>query len=304
MSTRLRLLLSALVGLVVALSRLWFAIETSDFAWPLCAARALVAGQDPYGIGCLTFRPDGTVWSTNPLTTVIAMMPFLPFSVPLATALIFGLSSTLLAWGLLADGDPFKLILFLSLPFRHAYYYGQWSPLIVGLALSPGLLALFPIKPHIGIPAFLTRLTRMRLIGALVFVGLSLAIMPAWPWRWLALTTAYDGYIPLLTFPGCFTIVALLLWREPDARYLLLCAIVPQRGVYDALIPSASLRTRTELLLWTVSGYVIMTIGWDYTQLPGDWTVVMATYLPTTVMLFMRKYQKQPYHLPHEQVQS
>lgn len=272
-----------LIGIVVALTRYW-ANAPSDMLWPHCAARLLLAGSDPYGASCLLTRPNGAMWVVNPLPTVLTLLPFAWLPIELVTAIILGLSSAFMAWGLLRRA-PHMLLLFLSVPFLHAWYYGQWSPLILGVALSPAFLPLVLIKPHIGLPALLTNLTRKRLLAVALFGLATLFISPAWPWRWLSLLDTYDGYIPLLTVFGAPVLLLLARWRDPDARYVLLCALVPQRGVYDVLITAAALRSRRAVLIWVVCGWLITYLGWRYLPISADGVVVLATYLPMTAIL-------------------
>lgn len=259
------------IGLLIFTTRLLLPLP-SDMAWPLCAARQL---GDPYGAACLSLRPDGQPWVVNPFTTVLAVWPVSWLSTSVATAAILGPSSALMAWGLIQK-SPAHLLLFLSVPYLHSWYYGQWSPMMLGVALTPAWLFLTAIKPQIGLPIVLCNLTRRRALGCAVFVLVSLLISPDWPWRWIALLGTYDGYVPVLLFPPLLFLIFV-----PRARYLLLCACVPQRGAYDPLIVGAVLKTRRDVLLWVVAGWAITYIGWRYTALNPNLVVVLATYVPT-----------------------
>ncbi len=287
-----RLLVAVSVGLFVAGLRLWFNIGPGDFSWPYCAARALLTAQDPYGAACVSYRPDGAPWVVNPLTTALPFMVLTWIPPTLVTALILLFSSTLMAYGLLKDGDPYRLMIFLSVPYVQAWYYGQWSPLILGVALTPVFLPLVLIKPHIGLPALLMHMTRKRVLGVALFGLLSLLLMPSWPVRWLAQSGAYDGYIPILTLPGVALLVLLCKWRDHDAQYLLLCALVPQRGVYDAIITAAVVRSRLEVLVWVLSGWALVFINPYSARLLPNWLIVCCLYLLLAALLLARRRDK------------
>lgn len=255
-----------LIGLGIFLIRLL--PLPSDLYWPWCAAQHL---SDPYGATCRSFRSDGAAWVVNPLTTALVLWPVSWMPLPLATAVILGLSSALLAHGLLRDGDPFRLLIFFSAPFVYTLYYGQWAALILAVALSPAFLPLILVKPHIGLPAFLTKITRPRLLGVALFGLVSLLIRPSWPMEWVRTLSGYDGYSVILVAP--WLALLLLRWRDKDARYLLLCAVVPSRGIYDALITGAVIRDRRAVLAWLVAGWLPYLFFRN-----GDIPATMATY--------------------------
>ena len=284
-----RVALSITTGLLVALARALLVNGPSDLYWPHCAARALLGGSDAYSAVCITYH-NGVPWIVNPLTTAMVFLPLTKLTLEHATIVVLFLSSALMAYGLLANGDPVRLLLFFSVPFIHAWYYAQWSPLMLAVALLPALLPLALIKPHTGLPALLCNLTRGRVLGLALFGLASLLILPAWPWEWLAQANTYDGFIPMLTVPGVLLLALLRRWRDGDARYLLLCALAPQRNVYyDMLIVAAVLRSRFELLIWFTSGWIMfgakIYFGYD---LP-DWVAVCCLYLPAAVLILVRR---------------
>lgn len=255
----------------------------SDMTWPLCAAREWVEGRSPYGAVCFAYRAeDGAIEATYPLTTVLAFVPLIWASPAVATALVLALSSALMAWGLLRRSTA-HLALFFSFPYLHSLYYGQWAPMLLGVALSPALLPLTLLKPHVGTPIVMRYMTRRRVLGCAVFGLVSLLLFPSWPLEWLHLTSNYRGYIPLLTVPGIVA-GALLFWnrKKKHALYLALCLVTPQRGAYDPLIVGPALET---VLAWVALGWLITWLGWRYTPLPVDWTVVAATYIPAAYLL-------------------
>jgi len=162
--------------------------------------------------------------------------------------------------------------------------------LLLAVALLPALLPLTLVKPHIGLPIALTRLTWRRALACAVFGLATFAIMPDWPLRWLRLVGGFNGYIPLLTLPGVLLLLALLRWRDLDARYLLLCAIIPQRALYDAPILAAALRTRTEMMVWVL----VTWLYWPLVYIFGnsqEWVARLVTataYVPLLALLLWR----------------
>ena len=106
LTPRLRVLIAATIGILAGLAAYTRTIlannGAADMAWPLNAARDIVAGVNPY-IEPWTVDDAGNLWPTNPVMTA---MPFLPFTwMPDAIigATLFGLISALLAYGLTKD---------------------------------------------------------------------------------------------------------------------------------------------------------------------------------------------------------
>ena len=218
-------LLACLVSLV-----LHAMVGVSDLVIPHCAARAVLAGGDPYACP----RPHDL--PSNPFTTVLIVLPLAPLPLAWAGAVLMGLSSGLLAFGILRSGQPWRLLAFASLPYAVALFYVQWSILLLAIAFVPALYPLLLAKPHVGIAVGLLRCTPRRALGALALGLGSLLLLPAWPWRWLAQTGTYDGSIPIL-LPGMLILaLALPLWRSEGARWLLVLALTPQRAFYDQLL--------------------------------------------------------------------
>lgn len=221
----------------------WFAMSThpqqlaKDFSYPWRAARALLDGHDPYqviqAVGAYPFNAK----LFYPLPAAIAVMPLAPLPPAAAGALFMGISSALLALGLLRE-RPHQLWVFASAPFWHAAVLGQWSPLLTAAALFPLLQALGAAKPTIGLVAWLHRPSRAGIIGGAVLVAISLAILPAWPREWLAAAATTGKYRgPATTFAGAFLLLGLLRWRRPEGRLLVGLALVPQLPVFYDTLP-------------------------------------------------------------------
>jgi hypothetical protein len=203
----------------------------ADFTLPLFGARWLLAGQNPY---TSPYPVDSPLF--YPLPAVLAALPFAPLPPELAGALFFGISSGLLAFGLTRDSWR-PLLLFLSAPFLMALAWAQWPPLIMAAVLVPGLYPLAICKPNLGIPLMLTYPSRRGMAVCAGLLLLSLLILPTWPLDWLASLGRNRHAPPLLVLPGPLLLLALLRWRAPEARLLLLLALAPQRLFFSDQLP-------------------------------------------------------------------
>lgn len=203
-----------------------------DFAlWPLPAAREIIAGREPYNI-------DLNGWIVPyPLTAALIAMPFTPFSNITAAAIFFGFSSALMALALTRDNQYWRLIAFASLPYFYSLVCTQWGPFMVAAAFYPHLLPVTLAKPHIGIAAAVfKRPTKIGVLLSVSLVAATLIIDPAWPVKWIGSITHYQGTIPVLYPFGFILLLALLRWKEPGARLILLSALLPKRDIYDYLL--------------------------------------------------------------------
>jgi hypothetical protein len=251
MTLRKRLLIAFAIGIagfaICYVYQVQHGNSSGDIWVALCAGRALLAHQDSYAV-CQSIHADGVTPLTHyPLTTALLLLPLTPLPDALSAAILLGLSSGLLAFGLAREA-PWRLLVFLAFPYWDALRWVQWSPLLMAVALFPALLPLTLVKPHIGASVALTRLTLRRALSCLLFAAVSLLIDPTWPWRWIAQTSHYTGFIPLLIVPGPLLLLALLRWRDSDARFLLLMAMAPQRVFYDQLLLWLLPRTARQML--------------------------------------------------------
>jgi hypothetical protein len=229
-----------------------------DFTVSWLAARALLAGENPY----LVVRPLGE-YPFNapfyyPLPAALAALPLAWLPGALAGALFFGLSAGLLAYAVL-DKEPFRLPLFVSAPFLVAAALAQWSPLMLAGALLPAVSWLWACKPNLGISLFVSRPSWWKLAGIAVFGLASLLVLPGWPldWRAVFFTPTYHRP-PLLLGPfGLLLLLALLRWRDPAARLLLAMALLPQSLWFaDQLVLWAVPRSRSQVWLLTVLSWI------------------------------------------------
>jgi hypothetical protein len=281
---RRRITIPALVGLAAG-TFCWFLLSrlhqsAADFQWAIHLARRLLAHQNPYD----------TPLEQYPLPAAFFALPFLRMPAELAAAIFYGLSSFLLALGLTRENYS-RLRVFLAYPYWAGVLTAQWSTIIAASAFFPLLLPVTMVKPQVGLPVFLTRVTRRGLVACLILAGLSLLVLPRWPLLWLGQAHNYEHFIPLLVFPGPLLLLALLRYRDRDAWLLLLAALMPQRWFFDAftlwLIPKSRREILPTVLLSWGAGI------WRWYHLPANFTevgraAVIFLYLPMLAVVLLR----------------
>lgn len=280
---RRRLLLSAVIGSVVSIAaillRAPFIDLPGDLYWPLCAARSLVLGLDPYGLQCVVLW-EGHLYPSNPLTTAIAVLPFVALG-NVAGPALFGVGSGLLTWGMLQERGWAGLLVFTGAPYWVAFWWLQWSPLLASLYFLPALAPLALIKPHIGASVLLAHPSWRSLVGCVFFGLLSLALDPTWPSRWWPQAQRYDGFSPLLVAPWLVLPLGLVLsrgWRDPRVRLLVALACVPQRGLYDLTLLWIVPRSARGLVTLSALSWVVFALWWIGSDQP--FWIVALLYVP------------------------
>lgn len=260
-----------------------FHLGGADFGWSHRAARALLSGENPYAN-----TPAGTI--PYPLPAALAALPFAPFSSEIAAALFFGISSGLLAFGLIRQA-PERLLIFLAYPYWAALMTAQWTPLIMCAAFFPLALAFCAAKPQIGMPVALTHLSRKGLMvgAALLLVGF--VLRPRWPLEWIPLLHGYQHFVPLLVVPGPLLALALWRWRDRDALLLFTLCVLPQRWFYDSFLLWLIPKTRRSILATVACSWVVGI--WRWYHFPhtinqvGLWSV-LGFYLPMLIVVLVR----------------
>ena len=262
---RWRFAVSAAIGFASG-AFCWFLMkrlhqDAADFRWALHLADRLLARQNPYD----------TPLEQYPLTAALFALPFVRLQPKLAAALFWGISSFFLALGLTRHGYT-RLLIFFAYPYWAGLLTVQWSPLIAASGFFPLLLPAAMAKPQVGLPVFLTRLSRRGLLACLVVGLLSLAVMPRWPLLWLQQTRNYEHFIPILVLPGALLVLALLRYRNRDAQLLFLSALMPQRWFFDSFILWLIPQSRREII-WTV--FFSWGAGiWRWYHIPSSFTQV------------------------------
>ena len=208
-----------------------------DFSYPWRAARALLAGQNPYEVIRAVGEYPFNAGLLYPLPAALVAAPFSQLRPEIAGALFVGLSSALLGWAILRD-CPYRLPLFISAPFVQAAILGQWSPLLTAAALMPTLQFLAAAKPTVGLAAWIYRPSLRGIVGVIILVAIAFLVLPGWLGDWRAVvgsTSKYRG--PATTLLGCFLLVGVLRWRRREGRLFIAMSLIPQLPVfYDSLI--------------------------------------------------------------------
>lgn len=281
---RRRITVAGLIGLGAGVF-CWFLLahvyrNAGDFQWALHLAQRLVAHQNPYD----------TPLEQYPLPAAFVGLPFLGMKPEIAGAAFYGISTFFLALGLTKENYG-RLRVFLAYPYWAGLLTAQWCALIAASAFFPLLLPATMIKPQVGLPVFLTRLSRRGVLACLVTAGLSLVVLPQWPMLWLRQTQYYEHFIPLLIFPGPLLLLALARYRERDAWLLILAAIMPQRWFFDSFTLWLIPKSRREMLFTAPLSWGAGI--WRWYHLPLNFTevgraAVIFLYLPMLCVVLFR----------------
>src|SRR5271169_2660281 len=238
---RWRIAVSAAIGLATG-SFCWFLMkhfhqDAADFRWALHLAHGLLAGQNPYD----------TPLEQYPLTAGLFALPFVRLEPEVAAGIFWGISSSLLAFGLTRGGYA-RLLIFFAYPYWGGILTVQWAPIIAASAFFPLLLPVTMAKPQVGLPVFLTRLSSRGVVACTVVAIASLLVMPRWPFLWLKQAGNYQHFIPILVFPGPLLLLALLRYRNRDALFLFFSGLMPQRWFFDSFTLWLIPRSRREII--------------------------------------------------------
>jgi hypothetical protein len=280
-SRRRRLGIALSLGAASALFS-WFCFRSpgakSDFAYWWTAARILVHGGDPY-----LAHPGSEGWPLPdpffyPLPALFPVLPLAWLPMPLAGAILMGVSGGVLAWCLSRDGAH-RLWLFASAPYVVALKVGQCSPIVLAAAFLPGLGWLLPWKPQIGLPVFAYRPTLRAALLAAAAVGASFLVLPGWVSGWRANVATLEFHpAPILTLAGPLLLLALLRWRRAEGRLFLAMACVPQLLFFADQLPLLLVaRTRRHSALLAATSLLAFA-GWYSRLEPGDFYVMEAKY--------------------------
>jgi hypothetical protein len=216
-----------------------------------------------------------------------------------ATLLFVFASSALLAYSVTKDNWQ-RIPMFGSAAFIAAASAAQWSPLLTATLGLPMLGIFLGAKPTLGLAIAASgnaQLIRYSVIGAVVLLVVSLALLPRWPMLWLAQLQHGRHMIPLaLRFGGIIPVLALLRWRRPEARLILFMSCVPLTSAWYEMLPLFLVPvTKNEAMILASSS----SLGWllQY-QLPASsefevnmkvGALIAATaYLPAIIMVLRR----------------
>jgi hypothetical protein len=275
----------------------------TDFTFWWTTARLVLDGANPYTL--LTkydpsAPPPYDAPFAYPLPTVLAVVPLTWLPLRTAAVVFAGISGSVLAHALTRRAW-WPLVTCLSAPYVMAILDGQWSPLIMAVALVPRLIPLLWCKPTLGLVALAYVLPereqrRAIVVGVVVAVAVgvaTLAVIPTWPWQWVRTAMLTINHSAPITRPfGFVLLLALLRWRRREAWVLLVMACVPQLLLfYDQLLLWLIPRTRREATALTaVSAVGMLTCTLSYgpntafALVAGPW-VMASCYLPALLLV-------------------
>jgi len=200
-----------------------------DFGGALLLARNNLAGNEAYA---------GFIDVSYPFPVGLIALPFTAFDDRLAASLFFALSSGLLSAVVVGrTGQPWRLLMFLSLPFAHALEWAQWSSLIMASwylsFLAPVLLT---VKPQIAPSVAVSRVSLAGSGVAVLILIVSFVVQPSWLSQWIDRVEGYQYIIPILQPGGFLLLLSVPFLRCQKARLLLLMGVLPVREAQD-LVP-------------------------------------------------------------------
>jgi hypothetical protein len=234
---RARLTLSVTLGVELGLAAYLRALKgPQDFDQVWFAARAWLAGHDPYALIGPGRAFEWVFPLFYPLPASIAVTPLAPLPAPWADAVFFAIGAAFFAWALMQHGYP-PLLGMVSVSMFSAVTSIQWSPLLAASFVVAPLGVFAVAKPTIGAALFLARPNRWTLFGGAVLLTAAFVSQPGWFSAWRSgFTPGLHFGAPVLQPGGFVALIGLLRWRRPEARLLMALACVPQTLVlYEAL---------------------------------------------------------------------
>lgn len=301
MDRKRRIYAAAAIGLsaaifFVAMTRETLFDATTDMEFWWRASRLWLHGVDPF-----LARPHTAIWPLPdrlyyPMPALIFMVPFAELSLRIAGAFFVGASSAWLCW-MLSESGAWRLWLLATPAFVMAVRLGQWSPLITAAALVPSAGFLLSSKPTLGLAAFFYHPRWRAAIGIAVVLAVSVAVLPTWPVEWLSnLHSVRSHPAPIATPFGWLLLLALLRWRQPEARLLVAMACVPQLLFFaDQLVLGLVARTKAEAEFYAGCG-IAASLVWLLRLSPHDPNltglaapyVMLGCYLPALALVLHR----------------
>lgn len=277
--------------------------SASDFQFPLQAARAILLKTNPY----VAVIPKGNYpfdqYFYYPIIAAFFSIPFTWLPDKLAGAAFIGVSSGLLAYGLMKK-DRWRLGLFLSAPAFVTIYTAQWSFLIAACILIPKFQLLLLCKPNIGMAAFLYQPTKRGTISIILGMCISLLFFPTWIIDWLRTLnyTARFHVPPIFSILIIFSVFCLINYKLPEGRLLSALLITPQAlFFYDQLLLWFVPRTSFELWAFNLCswiGYLIWRLQLKGLSDTGQFVptarpyVLWFIYFPAIIILLLPNIQK------------
>ena len=260
------------------------------------AARALLAGQDPYEV-IGPHLPFPFPWPFfYPLPAALVALPIAPLPELVARSLFVSISGGCFAWALMQHGYG-PLLGFLSAAMIVAVELAQWSPIMAAAVVLMPLGVTAAAKPTLGAAVFLARPSRWMVLSTVILWAIAFVLQPAWFSNWIRTLLHASARRPLhfrapIMHPGgILVLLAMLRWRRPEARLLTAMACVPQSMILYETVPLFLVpRTLIECVALVVLSYaaqVGMVLSKSDLILGGRW-IVLLLYLPATIMVLRR----------------
>jgi hypothetical protein len=290
----------AAAAIVLSGIRIVFLGGLSDFAPVWYGAHAILQGIDPYA----TFGP-GRAQSYDwhlyyPVPAMLAALPFGLLPEPVASLLFSALGAGLLAFAVTRENWD-RAWIFFSASFITAVQSSQWSPLMAAAFLTPALGFALICKPSLGSAIAVSTSSRKSivvfLIGGAALTALSFVVLPGWLGEWVrAVKTGTELNPPISRGPGFLIALAILRWRQPEARLLLAVACVPQTSSwYETLLPMLAARTKREMQFMVAcsgAGYLFQILMLDRKDEIATTDIgilmVVFVYLPALIVVLRR----------------
>lgn len=228
------------------------------------------------------FIPPGFDWNIffGQRTAPSFYVPWIYWILPLLTwPLVVVLTLTALGWATWRrKGSPLAILLVIcSLPVMWTLYLGQLDGLaLLGLCLMPGAVPVALLKPQLTVFAMLS--DRRRLVAALIWGIVSLAVWGGWPLAMLSrVNSDWQAVQPqdISLFPWSVPFVLPLLWWSRGDEDMLMAAgslmtpvLIPY--YFIVLMPGlARLSWPLQLLCWALSWLPFSAnwlgpIGWHF----------------------------------------
>jgi hypothetical protein len=269
----------------------WMPDRNSDFDFLYEAAARLGGGDNPYS--------PATQWFPYPLPAVLLAVPFTAIPLELARPIFDVLVGGAFVYALWRCRGAYALLAVLSGAYLFAMGKGQTTPLMVAGTLVPALGFLLAVRPNTSAALWIAWPSLRALLGASLFLILSLVLLPGWPrdW-WMAWPQHYTQLVPPVMRPfGFVLLLAALRWRLPEGRLILATAFIPQSTLpYElvslALIPA----NRREMGIYIAGSWIAVAAaeGLHLTESMGEWTAtgwpvtLCAGYLPMLYLVLRR----------------
>lgn len=234
-----------------------------DQAWWM--AGQLWQGTDPYAADHAARIFVTPIY--YPLTAAILGLPLALLPLAVARGVFVVATAGLLGYAV-GKHRPELWPMLAGMPMLMALRSAQWTPLLTAAILLPSLGWLAAAKPNIGVVmlagARSARAAKILVGGGLVLVMVSLLVQPGWPWAWRTALEGSTHFRPFLMRPGgVLVLLALLRWKDPDARLLLALGLVPVTGLFYDTVPACLVaRSWKQALTLMIVGHVSWMGSW------------------------------------------